>query len=276
MNKIIIITGSELRHIFFRKALALTEGIEVLRSYCEGTEMSLRNRVESSESASDIMRRHVEAREHSEEDFFGHFARMAPDRSNPFHLPKGEINLPRHGEEMEALSPDLIIAYGCSIIKDIILSRFNGRVLNLHLGLSPYYRGSGTNFFPFVNREPEYAGATFMYMDAGIDTGAIIHQVRPRIYPDDNFHQIGNRLIGDATLVYSEIILGFDRLQPMPQPPLPAQVHLCRRKDFDDSAVRKLYANLESGLIKRYLQEREARCSAVPIITNPALGERPA
>ena len=36
--EIIILTGSELRHTFFRKSVANADGIEVLRSYCEGNE----------------------------------------------------------------------------------------------------------------------------------------------------------------------------------------------------------------------------------------------
>ena len=40
-KKIIILTGSELRHDFFRKYLASSDEIEVLASYCEGAEKSL-------------------------------------------------------------------------------------------------------------------------------------------------------------------------------------------------------------------------------------------
>ena len=39
------------------------------------------------------------------------------------------------------------------------------KILNLHLGISPYYKGSGTNYFPLVNNEPQYVGATFMFLD---------------------------------------------------------------------------------------------------------------
>ena len=77
---------------------------------------------------------------------------------------------------MKELNPTQILVYGTSIIKGELVNYFTGKILNLHLGISPYYRGSGTNYFPFVNNEPEYAGCTFMYLDHGIDTGEIIHQ----------------------------------------------------------------------------------------------------
>ena len=71
---------------------------------------------------------------------------------------------------------------------------YEGRFINIHLGLSPYYRGSGTNFFPFVNNELQFVGTTFMLIDKGIDTGRIIHQLRSD-FKFDNIHDIGNNLI---------------------------------------------------------------------------------
>ena len=79
------------------------------------------------------------------------------------------------------------------------------KILNLHLGLSPYYRGAGTNYFPFVNNEPEYVGSTFMYLDEGIDTGEIIHQIRPLINITDSFHQLSNRFLIHSFKTYSKI-----------------------------------------------------------------------
>ena len=43
--KLIILTGSETRHAFFRKKIAFDPRIEVLSTYCEGDELSLENRV---------------------------------------------------------------------------------------------------------------------------------------------------------------------------------------------------------------------------------------
>ncbi len=47
-------------------------------------------------------------------------------------------------------TPDYIVLFGSSIIKDPLLSKYRWRIINLHLGLSPYYRGSSTNFWPIL------------------------------------------------------------------------------------------------------------------------------
>src|SRR6202043_994598 len=67
--RVILLTGSELRHQFVRKALSLCDEIEILATYCEGAEQGLRARIDASPGSSEVMRRHVEGREGSEEDF---------------------------------------------------------------------------------------------------------------------------------------------------------------------------------------------------------------
>jgi|TARA_Y100000294_G_scaffold162062_1_gene166918 folate-dependent phosphoribosylglycinamide formyltransferase PurN len=271
MKRIVILTGPELRHVFFRKYMALSENIEVINCYCEGQEKSFRTLTEKDVSTNDARLKHLSARDQSEEDFFGLFIETAADQSYPVHLPKGEINSPKYTEAIINSKPDLLIAYGCSIIGEPLLTAFKGRFLNVHLGLSPYYRGSGTNYWPLVNGEPEYVGATFMYIDSGIDTGEIIHQIRAKYSWGDTPSQIGNRFIVEMSLVYRNIIVNFERLEKMSQLPIPSNEKVYKIKDYTEESVVTLYRNFESGLIERYLNEEVDRCTKVPILTNPAL-----
>jgi methionyl-tRNA formyltransferase len=165
------------------------------------------------------------------------------------------------------------VAYGCSLIKDPLLSEYEGRFLNVHLGLSPYYRGTGTNFWPLVNGEPEYIGATFMHIDEGVDTGEIIHQLRARVHPGDNPHDIGNRLIADVGRLYPELVRRFDELHPVEQPPEPDEEHYYRSADYSPAATAQLYENFENGLVEEYRQHRDERVADVPIVKHPVLDE---
>lgn len=270
MKRIIILTGSEKRHAFFRFFIGLSKGIEILQTYCEGLEKSLASRL-TTQSEITLRSRHVEAREQSEEDFFGLFVQHQTDRSHPEFIPKGEINSDACVKRIVSLDPDIIVTYGSSLIREPLINAFAGRFINVHLGLSPYYRGSGTNYWPLVHGKPEYVGATFMHIDTGIDTGSIIHQIRARLCWGDSPSSIGNRLIVDMARTYRQIIEQFDNLQDMPSLPTPEQVYECKRKEFSEESVATLYENFQNGLVERYLQERQVRCSAVPILENPAL-----
>ncbi|MCA1480765.1 formyl transferase, partial [Bradyrhizobium sp. NBAIM08] len=183
----------------------------------------------------------------------------------------GSINNHAFYEEILALKPDLIITYGCSIIKYPLLSGFKEHIINVHLGLSPYYRGAATNFWPLVNKEPEYVGATFMYIDAGIDTGEIIHQIRPRITWGDTPSSIGNRLIKDMTETFARLVVYFDKLKKLPPPEKGGSSRLYHKKDYSLAAVEQLYRHFNSGLIENYLHEKEERLAKAPILVNPVL-----
>ena len=268
-----MLTGAELRHTFVRMALALADGVEVLSSYCEGLEKTLETFVRTEEPGADVQREHVRARQRSEEDFFRAFVKWAPDVSRPVWIPKGEINDSTHVERIVALAPDLLVAYGCSLIQPPLLEAFKGRILNVHLGLSPYYRGSGTNFWALVNGEPEFVGATFMHMDSGVDTGAILHQIRARVLPGDGPHQIGNRLISDLVGTYVGLIRGFDLLESPLQSAPPESPRYYRRKDFTPESVLTLYRNFDEGLVEDYLRHRAEREARVPLVTQPVVHE---
>ncbi|MEQ1524057.1 MAG: hypothetical protein ABL936_22595 [Aestuariivirga sp.] len=91
--KIAILTGSELRHSFVRKYLALSPGIGVVLSTCEGAEKSLQVKVKMQANPDDARLEHLEERRQSEDDLFGAFIRRAPDRSNPVAIAKGALRL---------------------------------------------------------------------------------------------------------------------------------------------------------------------------------------
>ena len=267
-KKVIILTGDEIRHEYFRKTVAMYPGIKVLASYCEGVEHSLENRIYHNTNSSTIERLHVHARTQAEKDFFGDAISVISDRSHPMKIEKGDINSESIVEKIESSKADLLICYGSSLIKSSLLSTFNGRFLNVHLGLSPYYRGSGTNVWPLINKEPHMVGATFMHIDEGIDTGEIIHQIRADVVLGDSPHSIGNRLIKTMTDRYSQIICSLDNLAKEEQPRSEGALYL--RKDFNKEACERLYSNFYDGMIPEYLNSKDF--SQFPyIVTNSGI-----
>lgn len=268
MKNIVILTSNELRHSFMRKAIALDSEINVLASYCEKKSEGIRKVISKNHDDAGQLK-HIESRTRSEQDFFGAFVKLTPDLSRPQFIEKGDINSQALINEIIDLQPDLVIAYGCSIIEPQLINHFKERFLNVHLGLSPYYRGGGTNFFPLVNSKPEYVGATFMYIDEGIDTGDIIHQIRAEVFPGDGPHQIGNRLIAQVATSYIDIIRYFDKLVKIDQP-IDKKVGLYySSKDFTPQSVEIMYKNFSSGMVDDYLEIDETE--KAPLFVNPIL-----
>lgn len=270
MKKIVVLTSNELRHQFFRIYLSTSSDLQILKSYCESG-LTLNEKLHQGSSIEE-RNSHLIQRTQTEVDFFQAFVEKTPDQSNPTILKKGEINEDQIVTEIIQSNPDLIVSYGCSIIKSDLLYHFKNRFINIHLGLSPYYRGSGTNFWPFVNGEPGMIGVTFMHIDEGIDTGCIIHQIRADIYLWDNIHSIGNRLIIKTAKVCQDILTNFEKLSPIPItffPLIPEKNY--KIKDFNEQAVIKAYHNLREGVIEKYLTEKESFDNQFPIFENPGI-----
>ena len=70
---------------------------------------------------------------------------------------------------------DFIVSYGYQIIiKEPLLELFPGRVINLHISLLPWNRGSDPNLWSFLNDTPK--GVTIHRIEKGVDTGDILAQ----------------------------------------------------------------------------------------------------
>jgi methionyl-tRNA formyltransferase len=162
---------------------------------------------------------------------------------------------------------DLVVCFGCSIIKDPILNFYKKKFINIHLGLSPYYRGSATNFWPGVNNEPQFFGATFMQLDKGVDTAPILHQFRPLMTINDNIHTIGNKIIMEAISMLPNIIKKFKKIKAVKIDKLKEE-RVYKKKDYNEKALKSLEKNFKSDMIKKYLKNKKKIDKKYPIIIN--------
>jgi folate-dependent phosphoribosylglycinamide formyltransferase PurN len=213
-----------------------------------------------------VIRRHFDARDVSESEYFRDDAQLRLS-SGALHrrVAANGCNLESELEAMRALAPDLVFVFGTGILRAPLLSAFDGCLINIHLGVSPYYRGAGTNFWPLVNREPEYVGATIHYLDAGVDSGPIIAHARPDIAAADGPHDLGNktivaaaRLLADAAEAHLQ-----GRIKPIPQM---GCGRVYQRKHFTADAVRRLYRNFQTGMLEEYIADRARRDAALDLV----------
>ena len=248
------------RHCFVANRLA--EMVDVVGVWQEAKSFQPLSYASTPEEAA-VIERHFDARQASEDAFFArHGAARGPVRQ----VAAGGCNDPDEIEAMCAVRPDAVLVFGTGLLRRPLLTRFPCRVLNIHLGLSPYYRGAGTNFWPLVNGEPEYCGATVHFMDEGVDSGPIIEHVRPAIEAGDGPHEIGNKAISAAVDVLGRAALALGS-GSLPSTPQGADGRVYRRADFSANAVRCLYQNFERGMIADYLAHRDARDAALSLIT---------
>lgn len=82
---------------------------------------------------------------------------------------------------------DVIIVNGTRIIKKKIINGVNLPMVNIHVGITPKYRGVHGGYWALANKDKEHCGVTAHLIDAGIDTGGVISQRVIEITKHDNF-----------------------------------------------------------------------------------------
>ena len=252
--KIIIISANETRHKFFRRYLNNQKNFDVSMAICENNYSRQYYKVIKSKNSSILQRKHFIERKRYENYFFKKYNEKFKDPKNTIIVARGEINTNKKiNKKIFQINPDLIISYGCGLIKNKIINKFKKKIINIHLGLSPYYRGSGSNYWPLVNNEPQLVGATFMKIDKGIDTGPILHQIRGNIKKKDNVHMIGNRVIIDMTKELIKLLSSKKKFTFVKKKN-PTKLYF--KKDFDDESLVKIKKNFKNKMIENYLKTK--------------------
>ena len=83
------------------------------------------------------------------------------------------------------LNSDIFIVFGSSFIKnDLVNFLIDNKALNIHLGISPYYRGTDCNFWALYNNNPHLVGATIHMLSKGLDSGPILYHALSEIKKD--------------------------------------------------------------------------------------------
>ena len=78
-------------------------------------------------------------------------------------------------EQLTMINPKIVISYNYKyIIPDNIISKVDGKIINLHISYLPWNRGSDPNFWSFIDNTPK--GVTIHKIDAHLDTGSILLQ----------------------------------------------------------------------------------------------------
>jgi methionyl-tRNA formyltransferase len=246
--KIVIFTSNAIRHKFVANTLTKNADDALIISECKENDA-----VGGEKTVLTPIEEHFQCRYKTEKEFF-----VGNDYFAAKTLPSlyKEANLTYTYDVIKRFQPNMMFVFGSCILKEPLISLSKpGRFINLHLGLSPYYRGSGTNFWPFVNNELEYVGSTILHLDAGIDTGDIITHVRPTIEEGDNVHTVGCKVIKESTLCLVEImnkVREGKELNRVKQWEI-QDGRYYRARDFNEEILSKYKNNLENGLIENYL-----------------------
>lgn len=116
--------------------------------------------------------------------------------------PKGKELL----EKVSQITPSIIAVYGTEIIPDTVLSQAKSVSLNMHTGISPWYRGVSCYHWPLINGETDKIGATIHECTSKVDGGHIFYTAKADVFKGDNIHTIFARVVMVGAKGYVEVI----------------------------------------------------------------------
>jgi methionyl-tRNA formyltransferase len=88
---------------------------------------------------------------------------------------------------LEQLQPGIVVVNGTRIISKKILQCTQAVFINMHVGITPMYRGSHGGYWALYNKDVTNFGTTIHIIDTGVDTGAVLKKVFIQPSKEDNF-----------------------------------------------------------------------------------------
>ena len=104
-----------------------------------------------------------------------------------------DINAREVEDALRKMAPDVIVDHGSSLVKDHVIGTAPV-ALNLHWGLSPYYRGGYCTEWALMLWDPLNIGVTIHSLAKRIDGGDIVAQARAQVTARDNVASLNLQL----------------------------------------------------------------------------------
>ena len=141
------------------------------------------------------------------------------------------------------LNSDIFIVFGSSFIKkDLVNFLIDRKALNIHLGISPYYRGTNCNFWALFDNNPHLVGATIHLLSKGLDSGPILYHALSEIKEDpfiytmsavkSAFESIAQKIENKTIFEHTPEIQDKSK-----------EIKYSKKNEFNDEIIKKFFLN---------------------------------
>lgn len=265
MFKILLITGDHKRHKYFINRIS--NEYQVHTAIIEKRE----NQIPKIENQSilehkdiDNYNRHFLGREKSEEKWLN--CNLLNDAPSIINIQKSDWESKKILDLLLQNNYNLCVIFGSSLITSKVRSFLPKLTINLHLGLSPRYKGAATLFWPFYFLEPQFAGSTFHLLLDSPDSGNIIHQSLPALSFGDGIHDVSAKVLikscDDLIRIIHKIIYR-DNLEDIEQKKTGKNFLF---SDFSPEHLRMIYNEYDNNIVDFYLAKKLSRSHISPFI----------
>ena len=251
--RLVLVSGSHPRHLYVMRKMIET-GLVVGLVLMKRENMIDDTPDDLSDHLKQLYIHHFQLRKEMEDEYFGNPEISAISNGVPvLAIDRTELNSNKVEDFMLSIKADCLFSYGPDLFKDNILDIVNNNAFNLHGGLSPWYKGAATMFWPFYFLEPQYVGTTLHYITRKIDAGNIVHQTVPKLEYGDGMHRVACKAIVSAAAEAAEVMRLIER-KGMPEGSAQkGNGKLFLKRDWRPEHLSLIYDLFEDKIVDHYL-----------------------
>jgi len=210
--------------------------------------------------------RHFQDREQAEFQAFGNIDLSYFDSQLPIRqVTPTELNSEATKSWLQEYRFDIAVSYGIHKLQNDLLDVLPDRAWNIHGGLSPWYRGTVTLFWPFYFLKPNWAGMTIHQLSAKIDAGDIIHHAVPELKRGDGVHDVACRAVQQVAVDLLRIMDKLESGESVKEIPQKSNGKLFLNAEWTPQHLRLIYNTFDNDIVDRYL-DGEFGSSEPPLV----------
>lgn len=251
--RVLLFSGTHPRHLYIHETLL--RNVDVCGFVCMQREDVIPVVPEgTSDHDAANFARHFRDRKTAEEKYFGDRDPKKVFSDKPVHYCSKEgFNTSEVAAFVAAQKPDVVLIFGTGLVKEPVFSSLPQDKVNLHLGLSPWYRGAATLFWPFYNMQPQWAGATIHQIVPMADAGAVIHQSVPVLERGDGIHDVSCKVILQAADDLVALLREREKRGHFIETRQTSTGRLYKQSDFKPEHLRVIYDLFDNAMVDAYL-----------------------
>ncbi len=253
--KLLLFSGTHPRHLFINQKVIkhFDETMVILMKREDIIPNTPKN---LSKNLSNLFSKHFQNRFIIEKKFYGDLDyKNIYKNCKVINVDKQTINSLDVSIEIEKFQADISFIFGVDLILSPVIDRMPKDKINLHLGLSPWYKGSATLFWPFYFLEPQFCGFTFHQIIKNPDAGEIIHQDVPKLSYGETIHEVAANCVLKASNSIDLLFSSWKKNKCFVGKIQKTTGRVWRDSDFDPSHLKLIYELFNDSIVDRYLDK---------------------
>ena len=192
--------------------------------------------------ASPIMKKYFENVNNAQSKLFGNsYVNNLKKNIKILPILSGDLNKCPIGLLSDFLKSDVYVVFGSSYIKgELIDFLVEQRAINIHAGVSPYYRGTDCNFWALYDDNPHLVGTTIHLLSKGLDSGPMLYHAMSNIKTNpfeytmstikSAFHSIAERIKDNSIFKINPVIQDKSK-----------EIRYSKKNEFNEEIVKEYF-----------------------------------